>query len=42
MVFKKSKFFDVKGVKDVSIKGVKIGDVFRDVTTNNVIGEVTI
>ncbi|SCG83907.1 hypothetical protein DW1_2343 [Proteiniborus sp. DW1] len=31
----------VKGVKDVSIKGVKIGDVFRDVTTNNVIGEVT-
>lgn len=31
----------VKGVKDVSINGVKIGDVFKDVTTKNVIGEVT-
>lgn len=31
----------VKGVKDVSTNGVQIGDVFRDVTTNNVIGEVT-
>lgn len=31
----------VKGVKDVSINGVKIGDVFRDVATKNVIGEVT-
>ncbi len=31
----------IKGVKEASIQGVKIGDVFRHGATNSVIGEVT-